>query len=32
MIRSFGDSATEALFRDDVVREFRGIAAGQAQA
>jgi proteic killer suppression protein len=26
MIRSFGDKATEALFRDEVVRQFRGIA------
>ncbi|HEX9321540.1 MAG TPA: type II toxin-antitoxin system RelE/ParE family toxin [Xanthobacteraceae bacterium] len=26
MIRSFGDKRTEALFRDEVVREFRGIA------
>ena len=26
MIRSFGDSATEALFRDQIVRQFRGIA------
>ena len=26
MIRSFGDKPTEALFRDQVVREFRGIA------
>jgi proteic killer suppression protein len=26
MIRSFGDKATEALFQDKVVREFRGIA------
>jgi proteic killer suppression protein len=26
MIRSFGDKATEALFQDHVVREFRGIA------
>ena len=26
MIRSFGDKATEALFQDQVVREFRGIA------
>jgi len=26
MIRSFGDNATEALFRDEVVRQFRGIA------
>jgi proteic killer suppression protein len=26
MIRSFGDKATEALFQDKVVRQFRGIA------
>jgi toxin HigB-1 len=26
MIRSFGDKATEALFQDEVVRQFRGIA------
>src|SRR5216684_1345144 len=26
MIRSFGDSTTEALFRDEIVRRFRGIA------
>jgi proteic killer suppression protein len=26
MIRSFGDKATEALFQDEVVRRFRGIA------
>lgn len=26
MIRSFGDRATEALFRDDRVRQFEGIA------
>jgi len=26
MIRSFGDKRTEALFRDEVVRQFRGIA------
>jgi toxin HigB-1 len=26
MIRSFGDTATEALFQDQVVRELRGIA------
>jgi proteic killer suppression protein len=26
MIRSFGDRATEALFQDEIVREFRGIA------
>jgi toxin HigB-1 len=26
MIRSFGDRATEALFRDDFVRQFRGFA------
>jgi proteic killer suppression protein len=26
MIRSFGDKATEALFRDERVREFAGIA------
>lgn len=26
MIRSFGNGATEALFNDEVVREFRGIA------
>jgi hypothetical protein len=25
MIRSFGDSTTEALFRDEIVRRFRGI-------
>jgi toxin HigB-1 len=26
MIRSFGDGLTEALFRDEVVRQFSGIA------
>jgi proteic killer suppression protein len=26
MIRSFGDKATEALFRDEFVRQFQGIA------
>ena len=26
MIRSFGDKATQALFQDEVVRQFRGIA------
>ena len=26
MIHSFGDKPTEALFRDDVVRQFRGFA------
>jgi proteic killer suppression protein len=26
MIRSFGDRATEALFQDEIVRQFRGIA------
>jgi len=26
MIRSFGDKRTEALFRDDFVRQFQGIA------
>ena len=26
MIRSFGDDQTEALFHDEVVRQFRGIA------
>jgi toxin HigB-1 len=26
MIRSFGDRATQALFQDEVVRQFRGIA------
>jgi proteic killer suppression protein len=26
MIRSFGDASTEALFNDEIVREFRGIA------
>jgi toxin HigB-1 len=26
MIRSFGDKRTEALFRDEVVRRFQGIA------
>jgi len=26
MIRSFGDKRTEALFHDEVVRQFRGIA------
>jgi proteic killer suppression protein len=26
MIRSFGDKATEALFQDEVVRQFRSIA------
>jgi proteic killer suppression protein len=26
MIRSFGDKATEALFRDEFVRRFQGIA------
>jgi len=26
MIRSFGDARTEALFRDDFVRQFEGIA------
>ena len=26
MIRSFGDKRTAALFRDDIVRDFRGIA------
>ena len=26
MIRSFGDASTEALFRDEIVRQFRGIA------
>jgi toxin HigB-1 len=26
MIRSFGDKRTQALFRDEVVREFQGIA------
>ena len=26
MIRSFGDKSTEALFRDEFVRKFRGIA------
>jgi proteic killer suppression protein len=26
MIRSFGDKATESLFQDKVVRQFRGIA------
>ena len=26
MIRSFGDASTEGLFRDEVVRRFRGIA------
>jgi proteic killer suppression protein len=26
MIRSFGDRATEALFHDEIVRQFRGIA------
>jgi toxin HigB-1 len=25
MIRSFGDAPTEALFRDEIVRRFRGI-------
>jgi proteic killer suppression protein len=28
MIRSFGDRATEALFRDERVRQFAGIARG----
>jgi proteic killer suppression protein len=26
MIRSFGDSRTEALFRDEFVRQFQGVA------
>jgi plasmid maintenance system killer protein len=26
MIRSFGDKITEALFRDEFVRQFKGIA------
>ncbi|WP_119419399.1 type II toxin-antitoxin system RelE/ParE family toxin [Desertibaculum subflavum] len=26
MIRSFGDRRTEALFRDEIVRDFQGIA------
>jgi proteic killer suppression protein len=26
MIRSFGDKATEALFHDEIVRQFQGIA------
>jgi proteic killer suppression protein len=26
MIRSFGDASTEALFRDEIVRQLRGIA------
>lgn len=26
MIRSFGDKRTEALFRDEIVRDFQGIA------
>jgi toxin HigB-1 len=26
MIRSFGDASTEALFRDRIVRQFRGVA------
>jgi plasmid maintenance system killer protein len=26
MIRSFGDKATEALFRDEFVRRFQGVA------
>ena len=26
MIRSFGDKATESLFQDKIVRQFRGIA------
>lgn len=26
MIRSFGDKATQALFQDEVVRQFRGVA------